>query len=158
MERIVIYPHYILLLKRIVTLILFFTVPVTAAVWFLAPDNYKIVALFAVGILSAFLVLQAALAYTNTLNIIEEAGIMIKKGWIPNTQDSIFWVHIKDINATAGGMESLFGCGTIVLKVNIRNSEETIRMEFLPKYNEVFQLIRSKIADINKDARAITYS
>jgi len=158
MERKIIYPHYILLVKKIATWLLFFTAPLTLGILYLVPAQYQFKSLIGLGAISAFLVIQTALNYTSTLNIIEEAGIMIKKGWIPNTQDSIFWIHIKDINSTAGGMESLFGCGTIILKVNIRNGEETIRIEFIPKYNEIFNLIRSKIADINKDARAVTYS
>lgn len=158
MNKTYIYPHYVVLLKRIILFLIFFTVPVTVAIWYFCPEIYEFKALLTVGIGSALFVFYAALNYTHTMIIMEEGGLIVRKGWIPNTQDTIFWLHIKDVNSSAGALESIFGCGTIELKVTIRQDDQIIKLPFLPKYQEKFQFIREKISEQNKDARPMTYT
>lgn len=154
----VVYPHAVLLLKKAILFFLFFTVPVSALIFFFCPEEYKTMALAYVATGTGLFLLYAGLNYTHTKTTIEEAGLLVQQGWIPNRKDSIFWLHIKDVNAKAGVLESLFRCGTILIKVTVRNYEETIALEFLQNYTEVFEIIRAKIAEQNKDARPMTYS
>lgn len=158
MEKQIIYPHYILLLKKLFVFLLFFTLPATAAVWFLCPPEFQFKALLGIGIGSALFLFYSALNYTHTMTVLENGGIIVRKGWIPNSQNTIFWIHIKDVNASAGALESLFGCGTVFLKVTVRNSEESVQLGFLSNYQQHFEFIRAKIAEQNKEARPMTYS
>lgn len=157
-QKTVVYPHAVLLLKRLIAFILFFTAPVSILIWLYCPEEYKLTALGAIGACTGLFVFYAGLNYTHTKTTIEDAGLLVQKGWIPNKQDSIFWLHIKDVNASAGALESIFGCGTIILKVTIRNHEEKVTLEFLSNYRTIFDTIRAKIAEQNKDARPMTYS
>lgn len=157
-QKKVVYPHAVILLKKILSFLLFFATPATILLWLFCPEEHKFIALASLGACISLFVFYAGLNYTHTKTTIEEAGLLVQKGWIPNKQDSIFWLHIKDVNASAGALESIFRCGTIILKVTIRNYEETVTLDFLPNYQKIFDTIRAKIAEHNKEAKPMTYS
>lgn len=157
MQKHVIYPHWIVFLRQIFALVLFFCIPVgIIAALFLPEYQYKVY--LGLGCVTAFFGFYAMLNYTHTKLIIEEGGLVYRKGWIPNHQNNITWITIKDVNTTAGVLESMFGAGTLDLKVTIRMDEEQIKIGFIPNYEEVFELIRNKIQEMNQGARPISYT
>jgi hypothetical protein len=98
------------------------------------------------------------LHYTNTYVEITKDALIYRKGWIPHSTDTIFWVHIKDINSSASVTESLLKTGSITILVAIRNSLVSTTISYLPKHDEFCIYIRERIGRFSDATRQVTYT
>lgn len=158
MNKIFIYPHSITVFGKLLTFLIFFAIPACAAIWLFSPEEYKFQGLLAVGVGTAIFLFYSALNYTHTYTEISEKGIIVREGWIPNKENTIFWIDIKDIDANSNTRESMFGSGTITMLVTIRTQEEKIKLKFIQNYRVPLELIRSEISARKNDARTMSYS
>jgi uncharacterized membrane protein YdbT with pleckstrin-like domain len=102
--------------------------------------------------------LQRILHYTNTYVEITKDALIYRRGWIPHTIDTIFWVHIKDLNSSASITESLLGTGTVKVIVAIRTSMALVEIKYLPKHEEFANFIRQRIGRFSEVTRQVTYT
>jgi len=82
----------------------------------------------------------------------------LKERWIPTTTDTIFWIHIKDVNSSASVSESLLGCGTVSIVVALRNIMQVVKIPYLPKHEEFSAYIRDKIGQSVGNINQVTYT
>lgn len=101
---------------------------------------------------------HSLLHYSNTFLAIHESSLIYKKGWIPSTTDTIFWVNIKDINTKASISESLIGTGSIILTVAIRTEIYLVSIGYLPNHEQIASKIRDHLGNLNKNANQVTYT
>jgi membrane protein YdbS with pleckstrin-like domain len=98
------------------------------------------------------------LHYTNTYVEITKDALIYRKGWIPHTSDTIFWVHIKDLNSSSSVTESLLGTGSVGILVAIRNSMVLVKMSYLPNHEGFADFVRERIGKLSDVTRQVTYT
>jgi membrane protein YdbS with pleckstrin-like domain len=106
----------------------------------------------------AFFAVHRLLHYTNTYVEIAKDALVYKKGWVPNTTDTIFWIHVKDVNSSASVTESLLGCGTVSIVVALRNVMQVVQIPYLPKHEEFAAYVREKIGAFAGNISQVTYT
>jgi len=154
----VIIPHWILPVKQIGAFILFFTLPVGLLGMLFAPEPYKAYVPLLLGVTLAIFLYYSLMTYIHSNIRITEDGLVIRKGWIPHTSNTIFWPSIKDVDSAAGVLESLVGAGTIQIKVAVRQDDEEIKIPFIPDYETLFNYIRERVGSQYKDIKTITHT
>jgi membrane protein YdbS with pleckstrin-like domain len=146
-------PHPVTLLLKFFLIGVFWTVPTSFAVAWWAPDSYQNLFLLGILISSLLSMTWSVLGYMHTKTFVNVDGIIVQQGWVPQTRNAIFWLHLRDVNARTGVLEALFGCGTVILRVQSlpmmgpARPLETICLKFLPEHTELFECLREKIAD-----------
>lgn len=98
------------------------------------------------------------LHYANTYLELAEDALVYKVGWVPSKTDTIFWVNIKDVNASTSVAESLLGTGSIILIIALRHEIGMIKIPFLPEHEKILALIRDKVGRYASEARQVTYT
>jgi hypothetical protein len=114
-----------------------------------------IILLFALGVIKTII---SIFNYANTFVEVTPDALIIQKGWIPSTSDTIFWVNVKDINNSSSIAESFLSSGTITLLVTIRNVVDVVKIPFIPHPQKLTQFIRAKIGSIAQTTRQVTYT
>jgi membrane protein YdbS with pleckstrin-like domain len=107
---------------------------------------------------AAAFAVQRILHYTNTYVEITKDALIYRRGWIPHSIDTIFWVHIKDINSSASVTESLLKTGSIKIIVAIRASMALVEIHYLPNHEKFAQFIRERIGKFSDATRQVTYT
>lgn len=164
LKSLTIYPHTgvaIIEIIKVWIIVAFMIAGLYYAGQSLLPPNLKIfadVGCFLLVVGAALFALQRMLHYTNTYVEITKDAIIYRRGWIPHTIDTIFWVHIKDINSSASVTESLLKSGTIKIIVAIRNSMALVEINYLPDHEKFAQFIRNKIGKYSDATRQVTYT
>jgi hypothetical protein len=113
---------------------------------------------FLLVVASALFALQRILHYTNTYVEITKDALIYRRGWVPHTMDTIFWVHIKDLNSSASVTESLLGTGTVKIVIAIRTTMALVEIKYLPKHEEFANFIRERIGKFSEVTRQVTYT
>lgn len=127
----------------------------------LIPPDLKVFAdlgCFLLVVACALFALQRILHYTNTYVEITKDALIYRRGWIPHTIDTIFWVHIKDLNSSASVTESLLGTGTVKIIIAIRTSMALVEIKYLPNHEEFATYIRERIGKFSEVTRQVTYT
>jgi membrane protein YdbS with pleckstrin-like domain len=113
---------------------------------------------FLLVVASALFALHRILHYTNTYVEITKDALIYRRGWVPHTIDTIFWVHIKDLNSSASVTESILKTGTVKVIVAIRTSMALVEINYLPKHEEFATFIRERIGKFSEITRQVTYT
>jgi membrane protein YdbS with pleckstrin-like domain len=159
-----IYPHTGIALIQIAKVWAILGLMVGGILWaqakYLPPEVYQFanLACFLLVVGGALFAVYTILHYTNTYVEITKDAIIYRRGWIPHSTDTIFWVHIKDINSSASVTESLLRTGSITILVAIRNNLVATRMSYLPNHEEFADYIRKKIGRFSDATRQVTYT
>jgi hypothetical protein len=159
-----IYPHTGIALIQIAKVWGILAIMIGGILWaqhsYLPPELYQFanLAAFLLVIGGAFFAVYTILHYTNTYVEITKDAIIYRRGWIPHSTDTIFWVHIKDINSSASVTESLLRTGSITILVAIRNNLVATSMNYLPNHEEFADYIRRKIGRFSDATRQVTYT
>lgn len=125
------------------------------------PPEMKIFAdlgCFLLVVACALFALHRILHYTNTYVEITKDALIYRRGWVPHTMDTIFWVHIKDLNSSASVTESLLKTGTVKVIVAIRTSMALVEIKYLPNHEEFANFIRERIGKFSEVTRQVTYT
>lgn len=159
-----IYPHTGIALIQIAKVWAILAIMVGGILWaqrsYLPPDldQFANLAAFLLIIGGGLFAVYTILHYTNTYVEITKDAIIYRKGWIPHSTDTIFWVHIKDINSSASVTESLLRTGSITILVAIRNNLVATSMNYLPEHEIFAEYIRKKIGRFSDATRQVTYT
>jgi hypothetical protein len=159
-----IYPHTGVALIEIAKVWAIIALMIGGIIWgqktALPPDLHFFanLACFLLTVGAVLLAMHRILHYTNTYVEITKDALIYRRGWIPHSTDTIFWVHIKDINSSASVTESLLGTGSITILVAIRNNLLSTKMSYLPKHEEFANYIRGKIGRFSDATRQVTYT
>lgn len=160
----VVYPHTGIAILSIAQVWLVCALIIGAILW--ASDGIIPQELVVPSMWACFLILLGAilfavhrlLHFANTYLEWDKDALIYKVGWIPSRTDTIFWVNIKDVNASTSVAESLLSTGSIILIVAIRHEITTIKIPFLPEHVKIHEIIREKIGKYTSDARQVTYT
>lgn len=166
-ETATIYPHTGVVFFEIAKLWAFVIIATAAFVAIphvapgLIPEDIRGLLLYGILALWAGAVLFAAykfLHYANTFMQFTDDAIIYRKGWIPSSTDTIFWVNIKDINTSASISESVLGSGSVIIIVAIRTEIYPVNIGFIPENEKVAEYIRTKIGRLTEGTRQVTYT
>ena len=106
----------------------------------------------------ALFAIHQLLHYANTYLQFSDDAIIYRRGWIPSTTDTIFWINIKDINTSASIPESFLNSGTIMLVVAIRTDMDNVFVPYIPDHEGIADYIRQKLGNFNSRVTQVSYS
>ena len=157
-----IYRHIAWTFGPILKGVVFVSVPLAGITWVIESvfgDKipYGDAGYLAAVLFAALVIFTTFQAFVNYYIDIEEAGLVIKKGWVATNYDTIYWVTIKDVESRQTIIESMFGCGSIILSTSIKNSSKDVKLDFIKNHQIYFNLIREKIGQQLIGARMVTF-
>lgn len=162
-EVVTIYPHggiALLQIAKVWTILGLFIGGYLAANHMLPQEVDKMLRFGCMGLAAGGMLFAAHrfLHYSNTYVQFTDDAIIYRKGWIPHSSDTIFWINIKDINTGATISESMLSSGTIILVVAIRTAVGVVKINFLPQHELIAEYIRQKIGSFNDGVRQVSYT